>query len=124
MFVYVRFFVETFLVHKQLQDEARRLRARLRRRRSTLALSSAPSAADPTSVPATVDCGSDFQTATSSATTASSASLVPLSPETQPPSPQALKEWIITKHNFTEPSSGGLVAIFFELLCTPKVGDL
>ncbi|VDM33531.1 unnamed protein product [Hydatigera taeniaeformis] len=75
MFIYIRFFMETWKLYKQFSEEARRLRGRQRRQKmkEVEALSSTPQ-----------------------------------------PSPSS--EWLVAKHEFSEPTSGGLVATFMEML--------
>ncbi|VDK32664.1 unnamed protein product [Taenia asiatica] len=78
LFIYIRFFMETWKLYKQFSEEARRLRGRQRRQKAKQ-LEALPS--------------------------------LPSLPQPPPPS-----EWLVAKHEFSEPTSGGLVATFMELL--------
>ena len=87
LFIYIRFFMETWRLYRQYLEEARR--NRLRRRR--LKVKNVP---------------------------ASQSTSTPL------PSQPNKTEWIVAEHNFAEPTSGGLVATFMELLYSKSVSLL
>ncbi|KAM7535413.1 hypothetical protein Aperf_G00000092131 [Anoplocephala perfoliata] len=92
LFINIRFFMEAWNLYKQYSEETRRLRGRQRRQKSK-SIASTPTAS---------------QTSSSSFP----------DPLPQPPP----NERILIRHDFADPTSGGLVATFAELLhCKSQV---